>query len=64
MNDQRHTDAVNVLGNTTVLDTGKVKVDDVHDVDDVKTTSGEASGNHDGAPSGAEGTTIAIVREG
>lgn len=53
---------MDVFGNTTVLGTGEIKVDDVHHIDDVQTTSRDASGNHDRAPSGAEGTAVAIVR--
>lgn len=49
--------AVDVLGDATVVLLGKVVVDDELYVLDVPTTAGDAGGDHDWALASAEGTT-------
>lgn len=49
------TNAVGVLLNTAKVGVGKVKVDDVHDVLDVETTSGDSGSDEDANGTDAEG---------
>ena len=57
------TDAVNVLSNSTMQSTRKIKVDNVHDVLDIQTASRNTCGNENRASSGAEGTPVSCVRK-
>jgi hypothetical protein len=52
------TNTMNVLGDATMGGTREVKIDDVHNVLDVQSTSRDASGHHDRASSTTEGTPV------
>lgn len=52
------TNSMDILGNSTMKDARKVKVDDMHDVLDVQTASRNASGHKNRASSRAEGTPV------
>jgi hypothetical protein len=52
---------VDVLGDTIVLSRRQVVVDDMLDVGDIETTSGNASSNQDGATTGTEGATRSLL---
>lgn len=54
---KKYTDAMNVFIHTVVLNVWTVIVDDVHDVTNVKTTSGDTGSNHDRSTTCLEGTT-------
>jgi hypothetical protein len=47
---------VDVLGDTVVHGRGKVVVDDMLDIGNIKTTSSDAGSNQDRAATGTEGT--------
>ena len=51
---------MNVLIFTVVLDGREVKVDDMHDITNVKTTSRDTGSDHDGCFASAEGTTVVV----
>lgn len=51
-----HTNAMNVLIFTVVVDRREIEVDDVHDVAYIKTSTGNTSGDHDGSFARAECT--------
>jgi hypothetical protein len=47
---------MDILVNTSVHYAGEIKVDDMHDILDVKTTSGNSGGNQNGSFGRLEGT--------
>lgn len=51
-----HTDAMNVFVHAVVIDVWAVVVDDMHDITDVKPSSRDTGGDHDGRLAGAECT--------
>jgi hypothetical protein len=53
-----HTDSVNILRDTPMHGTGQVVIDDMKDVDDIKSTSRNSSCDHDRAFGAAEGTAV------
>lgn len=53
-------DAVNVLGDATVVLLGEVEVDDMLDVLDVPTTAGDVGSNQDGATASAESAARSV----
>lgn len=57
------TNAVNVLGNSTMQSTRKIEINNVHDVLDIQTASRNARGDENRASSGAEGTPVVHVRK-
>lgn len=53
--------AVDILGDATVILSRKVEVDDVFDVGDVPATASDAGGDKDRASTGAESTTRSML---
>lgn len=52
----RHTNAVGVLFNASIVNGGKVVVDDVHDITNVDTSRADTSGNEDGSVTRSKGS--------
>jgi hypothetical protein len=53
---ERQTNAVNVFIDATVICVWKIVVDHMHDIADIKTTTGHSRGDENGAHAGAEST--------
>ena len=52
----QHTNAMNIFIDTTMVDTWQIIVDDVHDIANVKTTSGDGGCDEDRTFSCTEGS--------
>jgi hypothetical protein len=53
---ERQSNAVNVVIDATVIHAWKIVVDHMHDIADIKTTTGHSSGDENRAHAGAEST--------
>jgi hypothetical protein len=57
---EKHTDAVNVFIDTIAIHARKIVVDHMHDIADIKTTTGQCSGDENRARPSAESSPVKV----